>query len=110
MESQPEKRTKARETEKVKPVAEAHVKAVLPHLAPQVRTMVQVQDLTGMRPQEIRNLRLCDLDTSGDVWAYTPYTHKTEHYGHVRRVAIGPKAQMLLQRLPAAWIVARRLA
>ncbi len=89
-------RSKARETERVKPAAEAHVKAVLPYLTPQVRAMVRVQDLTGMRPQEIRNLRLCDLEMSSDIWVYTPYTHKTEHYGHVRRVAIGPKAKAIL--------------
>ena len=89
-------RSNARETGTIKPAAEAHVKAVLPYVTPQVRAMIQVQDLTGMRPQEIRNLRLCDLDISGDIWVYTPYTHKTEHYGHVRRVAIGPKAKAIL--------------
>jgi hypothetical protein len=31
------------------------------------------------------------------VWVYTCWTHKTEHHGHVRRVAIGPKAQAFLQ-------------
>ncbi len=90
-------RSRARETEPVKPVAEAHVRAVLPRVTPQVRAMVQVQELTGMRPQDIRNIRTGDIDVSGDVWIYTPWTHKTEHHGHVRRVAIGPRAQAVLR-------------
>ena len=48
--------------------------------------MIQVQELAGMRPQDIRNLRTCDLDMTGDVWVYMPWTHKTEHHGHVRRI------------------------
>ena len=90
-------RSNARETEPVKPVPEAHVKAALPHLVPQVVAMIRAQELAGMRPQDIRNMRTCDLETSGDVWVYTPRTHKTEHFGHIRRVAIGPKAQAVLR-------------
>jgi len=90
-------RSKARETKKVTPAVEADVKAVLPHVTPQVRAMIQVQDLAGMRPQDIRNVRTCDLDMSHDVWVYTPWTHKTEHHGHVRRVAVGRKAQAILR-------------
>lgn len=89
-------RSNARETKTIKPAVETHVQAALPYVTPPVRAMIQVQELTGMRPQEIRNLRFCDLDTSGDIWVYKPYTHKTEHYGHVRRVAIGPKAKNIL--------------
>lgn len=89
-------RSKARETKRVMPVSEEHVDASLPHLNEHVRAMVQVQHLTGMRPQEVRNLRTCDIDTSTDVWIYTPWTHKTEHHGHVRQIAIGPRAQKIL--------------
>ncbi len=90
-------RSGARETEPVKPVPVAHVAAVLPHVTVPVRVMIQIQELTGMRPQDVRNMRTCDLDMASDVWVYTPWTHKTEHHGHVRRVAIGPKAQDILQ-------------
>ena len=38
-------------------------------------------------------MRPCDLDTSGDVWWYTPRSHKTEHHGHQRVIALGPRAQ-----------------
>jgi integrase len=90
-------RSAARETEPIKNVPQSHVHAVLPFVTPQIRTMIQAQELAGMRPQDIRNMRTCDLDLSEDVWVYTPWTHKTEHHGHKRRIAIGPKAQALLQ-------------
>jgi integrase len=90
-------RFNVRETTPVKPVPDEHVLAVLPKVNLVVRAMVQVQELAGMRPQDIRNMRTCDLDMAGDVWVYKPWTHKTEHRGHTRRVAIGPKAQTILR-------------
>lgn len=65
-------------------------------LHPHGRAMVQVQERSGMRPQDIRDLRSCDLDMTNNVWVYTPSTHKTEHHGHVRRIAIGPDARSIL--------------
>ena len=90
-------RTKARETAPVAKVEEEIVLATVENLNPVVAAMVQVQLLTGMRPQDVRNLRTCDLDRTGDVWVYTCWTHKTEHHGHTRRVAIGPRAQLHLK-------------
>lgn len=89
-------RSRARETKRVMPVPVEHVSETLRHLNEHVRAMVEVQHLTGMRPQEVRNLRTCDVDTTADVWIYTPWTHKTEHHGHERRIAIGPRAQVIL--------------
>src|SRR5262249_15173872 len=76
-------RSAARDTSPVAPVAEESLQAALPFLTPPVRAMVQVQELSGMRPQDVRNLRTCDVDMTGNVWVYTPWTHKTEHHGHV---------------------------
>ena len=56
-----------------------------------------------MRPQDVRNLRTCDLDRHGEVWVHTPWTHKTEHHGHVRRIAIGPKAWATHTSREAIW-------
>lgn len=89
-------RTTARETEPVKPVPESDVRATCSRLNRHVRAMAQVQELTGMRPQDIRNLRTGDLDMTDDVWVYEPWTHKNEHHGQARRIAIGPKAQAIL--------------
>lgn len=89
-------RSRARETQRIRPVPDEHVSRVLPYLNRHVRAMVQVQHLTGMRPQEVRNLRTGDIDITGEVWIFTPWTHKTEHHGHLRRIAIGPRAQEIL--------------
>ena len=42
-------KTTARETEPVRPVPVAYVDAVLPHVAPQIAAMIELQRVTGMR-------------------------------------------------------------
>ena len=58
--------------------------------------MIQLKLATGMRPGEVRLMRMGDIDISGDVWEYRPQEHKTEHHGKQRVIAIGPKAQAIL--------------
>jgi integrase len=90
-------RSAAKETQKVRPVADEHVEATLPFLMPPVRGMVQVQRLTGMRPGEVVLMRPCDIDRSnGKTWVYRPEIHKTEHHDIERLVCIGPRAQAVL--------------
>jgi integrase len=90
-------RSKARETKPVRPVALAHVEAVLPFLTAPVRAMVQIQRLTGMRPGEVVILRPCDIDRGGGkTWVYRPESHKTEHHDIARVVFLGPQAQAVL--------------
>jgi integrase len=88
---------KAKETDPVKPVAVAYVDAVLPFVAPQVRAMIELQRVTGMRSGEVCRIHGCDLNTTGHVWTYTPSRHKTQHRGHSRVVYLGPKAQAILR-------------
>jgi integrase len=90
-------RTDARETEPVKPVDDAHVDAVIPHLASQVAAMIQIQRLTGMRPCEAVMIRACDIDLRGDVWIYEPHDHKMAWRGLRRQIPIGPKTQVVLR-------------
>jgi integrase len=90
-------RTKARDTEPVKPVLEEVVNATLLFMLPQVRVMVELQRLTGMRPGEVRIMRACDLEMTGDVWLYRPAHHKTRHKGKERIVAIGPRGQEIIK-------------
>jgi len=90
-------RTDARETNPVEVVPDPIIQANLPHLNEHVRAMVQIQELAAMRPQDIRNMRTGDIDMSGDVWIYRPWTHKNEHHGQVREIAIGPRAQAILK-------------
>jgi integrase len=90
-------RTEAREPDPVRPVADAIVEATLPHLPPVVADMIRLQRVTGCRPQDVCNLRPCDVDLSGDVWLYRPSTHKTEHHERDRIIPIGPKGQEILR-------------
>ena len=41
-------------------------------------------------------LRPCDIDRQSDVWLYRPGSHKCEHHGRSRIIAIGPRAQAIL--------------
>jgi integrase len=97
-------RSAARETEPVKPVPDAFVDPVLPHMRAQVAAMVRLQRHTGMRPGEVVRMRGIDLDMAGNVWFYRPGSdqgrhgaHKTAHRGHQRVIALGPKAQEVLR-------------
>lgn len=89
-------RTAAHETDPVLPVSDAVVEATLPFLGPIVADMVRIQRLTGCRPDEVCSIRPRDVDRTGDVWAYRPESHKTEHHGRERVVFIGPRAQAVL--------------
>lgn len=89
-------RSNARETEPIKPVADEHILAILPFVSRQVRAMIQLQRLTGMRPGEVVLLRPCDIDQSSDIWTYEPHDHKNRWRGHRRIVPLGPRAQAVL--------------
>lgn len=89
-------RTPARETDRVLPVPQEHVDAVVAHVSPQVAAMIRLQLLTGMRPGEVCAMRSSDVDTTGRLWLYCPAHHKTQHHGHVRVVFLGPQAQVVL--------------
>jgi integrase len=90
-------RSEARETDRIAPVPDENVEAVLPHLPSPLRAMVQVQRMTGMRPGEVALMRACDLDTTGEVWVYKPARHKTAWRGKVRAVLVGPRCQEVLR-------------
>jgi integrase len=88
---------RVREKVKIPPVPVEIVNQTLGHLCPQLATMVQLQLFTGMRPDEVTILRLCDIDRSGEIWVYTPQAYKTEHLDLSRKVYFGPKCQELLK-------------
>jgi integrase len=90
-------RADVRESPPVRPVPDAFVEAVLPHVSRQVRAMIELQRLSGMRPGEVCIMRTIDVDTSGKIWVYTPSEHKTEHHGRERKIYLGPAAQEVLR-------------
>ena len=67
-------RTSAKEYKEVKPVDDAVVEKTLPHLKLPVRDMASVQRLISGRPQDVMNMRACDIDRSEEIWKYTPLT------------------------------------
>jgi integrase len=90
-------RSKARETEPVRPVPDLHVAMILPFVSPVVAAMIKLQRLSGMRAGEIVIMRPCDIETSGEVWIYEPSDHKGRWRGHDKLIPLGPEAQRILQ-------------
>jgi integrase len=64
-----------------------------------IADMVRIQRLTGMRPGELLQMTVADLDrTDPECWVYRPGHHKTEHHGRGRMIFIGPRAIEILER------------
>ena len=100
------------ESRKIKPAPQKHVRTVLDVVSPQIRTMIELQLSTGMRPDEVTIMRPCDIDDTGDVWTYVPESHKMAHKDLDRVILLGPKAQRILQpwldREPDAYLFSPR--
>lgn len=60
-------RSKARETEPVRPISDLYVAVVLPFVSPHVAAMLMLQRLSGMRAGELVLMRPGDIDTSTDI-------------------------------------------
>jgi integrase len=90
-------RSQAREKPAVKPVTDEHINITMPFLNQVVGDMVRVQRLTGCRPGEVCAMAGAEIDRSGDVWVYTPASHKTEHHDRSRIIHLGPQAQAVLR-------------
>ncbi len=58
------------------PVEETTLTATLPGLQPPVGDMVQIQRLTGMRPDEVCMMTPAHIDRSEGVWRFVPPCHK----------------------------------
>lgn len=89
-------RSKAVESEPVKPVAKGLIDGVLAVVSSPVRAMIELQLLTGMRPGEVVIMRASDIDQSVQPWLYRPSRHKTAHHGHERHIFLGPKSQSII--------------
>lgn len=89
----------ARETERVRPVPGEHVDAAVAVLPPNVAAMVTVQRYTGMRSDNLVELRGCDIDRSKAVWRYVPSRHKSQWRGRHLAIFLGPQCQAALRDL-----------
>ena len=102
-------RTDAIESAPVRPVPSEYIEAVKPYVSRQVWAVVELQLVTGARAGELLTMRAVDIDMSAETWAYTPLQHKTAHYGHVRVIYLGPRAQDIVRHFLAgravdAWL------
>lgn len=102
-----------RQNPKVMPVCEPDIDVVLNRVTAPVAAMIQVQRLSGMRPEEVVCMHVADIrevnvagaaSGEGDapgrvVWVYSPRSHKTEHLDHTRKVVLGPRAIGVLRPL-----------
>ncbi len=86
----------------MRPVDRAAVELVLPHVARQVAAMIELQWLTGMRPQEVVQMRMAEIDRGGRVWLYRPREHKVEHHGMDRVIPIGPIGHLRVRRVDSS--------
>lgn len=91
-------RSRARVSEPVTSVPDAHVWAVSKHVPATVRAMIELQYLTGMRPGEVCRMRAVDVDTAGKVWVFRPTQHKTAHHQKERLILLGPRAQQIVRQ------------
>jgi integrase len=105
-------RTNAREPKPVPPISNDDIEATIEHALPPVAAMIRLQRLAGMRPQDVCNLRPCDVHRAGKIrlangitvnldslgtWLYLPERHKGTWRGKVRAVMIGPEGRKILE-------------
>ena len=79
-------------------VSDDVVKRTLPFMPPTLRAMVVVQRLTGMRPSEVFNMRVGEINRTQEngLWYYIPKSHKTEHYIGNKSIPLGKSEQKLI--------------
>ena len=70
------------ENKEREPVPDEVVRRTLPSMPPTLRAMVQLQRILGMRPSEIFNMRVGDIDTTrgNGLWYYVPGSYKTSRF------------------------------
>jgi len=89
-------KTAARAPEPKGPVSVSAVNAIRPFVTSPVWSMIQFMLFTGCRPSEAVALKWSEINTTKDVWKYSPKQHKTTHKGKNRIIVIGPHGQQVL--------------
>ena len=91
-------RTRAKENPKVTDIPLDNIFAVEPFVSSQIWAAIIICLYSGCRPGEALNMRICDIDRSGEIWIYTPTEHKTEHHDITRKIFLGPECQKVILR------------
>lgn len=95
-------RTEAHDNPAREAVPQDQIDAVRGHVTEQIRDLIDLYVLTGARPGELLKLTGQMIDRSGDVWTATLRSHKTSHHRKSRKLAFGPKAQLILRKYLSA--------
>ena len=76
------------------------VKATLAQLPEIYGDIIKTQLYSGARAGEILKMRTVDIDqdADGEVWVYSPATHKNLWRGHKRKIVFGPKTKLILRK------------
>ena len=82
-------------------VSDEHIEAVRPYLAQHHRDLFDLLRATGARPSELLGLTMADIDTGGEIWIADLVKHKNANRGLSRKLFFGPRAQLILRRLPS---------
>jgi integrase len=99
--------TDARENPEREAAAIETIIAVLSHLPEQIRDMILLQALTGMRPSEICGLIVSEIIKDSEAirkynlfgnWLYLPKEHKTSGKDKQRPVVFDETAQIILKK------------
>jgi integrase len=96
----PKNSRRVRHTAPRKPASREDVEAVAAKAHPRIAAMLRLEYLSGMRPGELRTMKMSELDRSNpDVWVYTPGRYKTQRLDNApeRRVYLGKESQAILQ-------------
>ncbi len=91
-------RTEAPDHPQRQAVPQEHIDAVRKIVSAQCRDLIDLQLTSGARPGELLLLTSGMIDRSGEVWTAELREHKTQHRGKTRRLAFGPKSQLILRR------------
>ena len=78
------------------PVSDDVVERTLPFMSKTVRTMVQIQRITGMRPSEVYQMTVGDIDRTREngLWHYVLGSHKTEKHVGKKVIPLGKQTLM----------------
>jgi integrase len=91
--------TTAKEGSRRQPITDDELDTIEPYLSSVVMSALRVLYLSGARPSEILNLKVQDIDRSGDVWRVDLARHKTRLKGKTRTLFFGPRSQRILAPL-----------
>ena len=86
-------------------VSDDTLEAVRPYLAQHHRDLFDLLRATGARPSELLGLTMADIDTRGEIWIADLEKHKNANKGLTRKLFFGPRAQLILRRLPSTGLL-----